>query len=319
VYKVTFLDHATIAPDVNLPSPSFAHKWTNFAQTDPTEIISRASHTDIIVNNKVKLGANILAELGQLKHIAIAATGTNCVDLSAASKLGISVSNVPRYATQSVSEHVIATILGLRRNLFAFKADIAAGKWQQANQFCFHNAPILDISNSTLGLIGTGAIAQQVARLAKAFGMKVIYHSVSAREEFTGETLVSLEQLLTQSDVVSIHCPLTDATENLIDAPQIAVMQKHALLINTARGSIVNLQALHNALINKKIAGAGIDVAPQEPPEHDSPIMHLNALSNCIVTPHTAWASQQASKLLLMQVVDNLEAFVKGEPINIVN
>ena len=316
--KIVFLDRATFAADIQIPGPKFEHEWTNYAKTNAQQALKRALKADLIVSNKVIFNHSLLSNLPQLKHIAIAATGTNCVDLKAAAALGISVSNVPGYAMRSVSEHVIAMILGLRRNFFAYQNDIAAGKWQASEQFCFYNNPITDIAGSTLGLIGTGAIAQQVADLAKAFGMKVIFHSVSGRKEFTGKTLVTLNTLLTKSDVISVHCPLCPKSENLINMPQLELMRPNALLINTARGSIINLKALHHVLSKNLIAGAGIDVAPTEPPPLDSPIMALNSLNNCIVTPHTAWASKQSSQALINQVVDNLEFYVSGNPINIV-
>jgi glycerate dehydrogenase len=319
MYEVVFLDSATIANGIVRPRPNFMHNWTDYDRTNEGQTIERAKQAQLIVTNKVLLNSTVLASLPKLKHIAIAATGTNSVDLKVAAAMGISVSNVPGYATRSVSEHVMAMILGLRRNLLAFQTDISAGKWQASEQFCFHSGPIYDLSKSTLGLIGTGTIAQQVAYIAKAMGMKVIYHSVSGRKELPGERLVSLDTLLDQSDVVSLHCPLTATTENLIDTPQLQRMRKNALIINTARGSIVNLQALYNALVNNEIAGAGIDVAPVEPPPKDSPIMQLNTLQNCIVSPHAAWASQEASQILINQVVDNLDAFVAGNPINLVN
>ena len=319
MYEVVFLDRNTFADSTVIPLPNFKHNWNDYAKTNATQTLERCIHAQLIVTNKVNLDNKLLTQLPKLKHIAIAATGTNCVDLKAAAALGISVSNVPGYATQTVSEHVIAVILGLRRNLLAYQADIAAGMWQASEQFCFHNRPIWDLASSTLGLIGTGAIAQQVARVAKTLGMKVIYHSVSGRTQLEGERLVSLNTLLAESDIVSLHCPLTPATENLIDTDQIELMRKNALIINTARGSIINLKALYQALLDNKIAGAGIDVAPIEPPPINSPIMQLNSLPNCIVTPHTAWASQQAMQILISQVVKNLEAFVKGKPINIVN
>jgi glycerate dehydrogenase len=317
--QVVFLDSATIGDGINIPSPIFAHKWTNFDKTNASQTLMRAQNADLIITNKVVFNKALLSQLPRLKHIAIAATGSNCVDLLAARAFGIAVSNVPGYATRSASEHVMSMILSLRRNLLAFQTDIAAGKWQASEQFCFYNDPILDLYGSTLGLIGTGAIAQQVAYVAKAFGMRVIFHSVSGRKTLEGEELVSLNYLLENSDIVSLHCPLTSATTNLINAQRLELMRHSAILINTARGSVVDLEALHHALLNKKIAGAGIDVAPQEPPPNDSIVMQLNTLLNCVVTPHTAWASQHASQLLVDQVVANLNAFVTGQSINIVN
>jgi glycerate dehydrogenase len=210
-------------------------------------------------------------------------------------------------------------ILALKRQFSHYKADIEAGRWQGANQFCFYNSPIQDLRGSTLGLIGTGAIATQLATLAKAFGMQTVFHSVSGRSSFDDNTLIDLPELLNVSDVVSIHCPLNDTTHNLINFERISWMKPNALLINTARGSVVDLDALVVALQNKVIAGAGIDVAPQEPPKKTDPIMKLNQLHNCIVTPHTAWASEQASEALITKVIENINAFALGKPQNIVN
>lgn len=317
--RIVFLDSATFADGISIPSPDFEHKWTNFDKTNAEKTLERAQGANLIITNKVKFDKALMSQLPQLKHIAITATGTNCVDLKAATELGIKVSNVPGYATRSVSEHVMSLILSLRRHLFHFQADIASGKWQASQQFCFYNEPISDLHGSTLGLIGTGAIAQQVGLLGKAFGMRVIFHSVSGRKELKGESLVSFHDLLASADIVSLHCPLTPATKNLINADALKLMRNNALLINTARGSIVDLEALHQALIGKEIAGAGLDVAPQEPPPKNSVMMQLNAMLNCIVTPHVAWASQQASQVLMEQVVANLNAFVSGQSINIVN
>jgi glycerate dehydrogenase len=319
MYRIVFLDSATIADGVDIPSPEFEHEWLNFDKTNAQQVLERAKQADIIVTNKVNLDRHVLEQLPHLKHIAISATGTNCVDLNAAKEMGVSVSNVPAYGTRSVSEHVLSMILALRRNLFAYKDDISAGKWQASEQFCFHNSPIHDLHNSTLGLIGTGAIAQHVAQLARAFGMRVIFHSISGRKSMDGETLVSLPYLLENADIVSLHCPLTPATENLIDTKALEIMRPSAILINTARGSIVDLNALHQTLVQNQIAGAGLDVAPQEPPPSDSFIMQLNELPNCIVTPHTAWASEQSMQVLVNQVVANLNAFGKGYSLNIVN
>lgn len=316
--EIVFLDRGTISDSIEFAKPQSPYRWIDFDKTSDTEIIERAKNASVIVNNKVLLSKDVLAKLPKLKHIAICATGTNCVDLGAAESLNISVSNVPGYGTRSVSEHVIALILSLRRNLKHYQCDISAGKWQASEQFCFHNNPILDLSGATLGLIGTGAIAQQVATFARAFDMNVIYHSVSGREKLDGHTLVSLNELLAQSDIVSIHCPLTKTTHELINHDNLKLMRTHAILINTARGSIVDLSALLNALQNKFIAGAGIDVAPQEPPQTDSPMMRLNTMNNCIITPHSAWASQQAQTALMQTVIANIDAAIKGEKRNLV-
>ena len=316
--KIVFLDRDTIGPGVEFPKPSFKHHWVNYDKTRAGDTFRKAKDASIIITNKVEFDFELIKKLPQIKHIAIAATGTNCVDLAAAKVLNVSVSNVPGYATQSVTEHVFSMMLSLRRNLSSYQRDIVIGKWQASQQFCFYNDPIHDLAGSTLGLIGTGVIAQSVARVAEAFGMKVIFHSVSGRQNFAGQ-LVSFEELLTQSDIVSVHCPLNEKTENLLNGDAMNKMKPSALLINTARGKIVDLDALRLILQRKGIAGAGIDVAPTEPPLKSESIMYLNQMHNCVVTPHTAWASVEAMQVLANEIVLNLEAFVKGEERNIVN
>lgn len=316
---IVFLDRATIGPGVTVPAPCFDHEWINFNKTTAAETYARAYSADIVVTNKVVFDRELLLRLPQLQHIAIAATGTNCVDLSAARKQGISVSHVPSYAVTSVTEHTMAMILSLRRQLVTYYEDVRRGQWQAADQFCFFNDPIRDISSTTLGIVGTGAIAESVGSAAQAFGMRVIYHSVSGRREFKSNTLVDLETLLSQSDIVSLHCPLTEKTNALINQERLSLMKDDALLINTSRGHVVDLEALKEALLKKQLAGAGIDVAPEEPPKSDAAIMQLNQMPNCIVTPHTAWASIEAMQVLANQITRNLEAFQAEDPINIVN
>lgn len=317
--KIVFLDAATLGDDVEMRRPDFPHNWQSYAKTPSSNLIERAHEADFIITNKVNLDAGALAQLPKLTHIAVAATGTNCVDLDAAKNLNISVSNVPGYGTHSVVEHVFSMILTLRRGLLPYKQDIQEGKWQQSELFCFYNQPLQDIKGSTIGIVGTGAIAIAVAKIAEAFGMRVLFHSISGRTSFEGGTLCDFDELLKQSDVVSVHCPLTTKSEGLFDLEQFKLMKPNALLINTARGSIVNLDALYSALLDHQIAGAGIDVAPQEPPENEDAILNINTLQNCIVTPHTAWASEQARQVLVEQVIQNIEAAAKGEARNIVN
>lgn len=317
--KIVFLDAATLGDDVEMRKPNFQHNWQNYPKTKASEVIERASDADCVVTNKVNLDANILAKLPKLKHIAVTATGTNCVDLIAAKNLNISVSNVPGYGTNSVVEHVFSMILTLRKGLIPYKQDIQAGKWQQSEQFCFYNQSLQDIKGSTIGIVGTGSIALAVSKIAEAFGMRVVFHSISGRNSFQSHTLLDFEDLLKQSDIVSIHCPLSPKSENMFSYKQFTLMKPNALLINTARGSIVDLNALYEALLEKQLAGAGIDVAPQEPPENDAAILKLNDLPNCVVTPHTGWASEQARQVLVEEVIQNIEAAAKGQARNIVN
>lgn len=316
--KIVVLDAATLSDDIAFRPPAFEHEWVSYSQTKAEQVLKRAIDANYLITNKVVLDKNTLSQLPSLKHVAIAATGTNCVDLDAAKALGVGVSNVPGYGTTSVAEHVFSMILGLRRALLPYQYDISKGKWQAAEQFCFYNQRISDISGSILGIIGTGAIALELAKLAEAFNMKVLFHSVSGRKSLENHTLVGLTELLRRADVVSIHCPLTESSTGLINEDTLGIMKKDALLINTARGSIVDLDALYKTLVSERLAGAGIDVAPQEPPEINAPIMRLNNLTNCIVTPHTAWASQQARARLVETIIQNIEASHANISMNLV-
>ncbi|MDT0596499.1 D-2-hydroxyacid dehydrogenase [Glaciecola petra] len=317
--KIVFLDADTLGHDIEMRKPNFQHIWQSYPKTQYSELFDRANEADIIITNKVNLDANTLAQLPKLTHVAVAATGTNCVDLIAAKNLNIGVSNVPGYGTNSVVEHVYSMILALRKGLIPYKQDIKDGKWQQSEQFCFYNQSLQDIRATTIGIVGTGSIALAVAKIAEAFGMHVMFHSVSGRTDLPGYALVNFEELLQHSDIVSIHCPLSPKSENMFGPEAFTHMKPNALLINTARGSIVNLDALYEALLERQLAGAGIDVATQEPPDNDAAILKLNHLPNCIVTPHTAWASEQARQVLVEEVIQNIEAAASDQARNIVN
>ncbi len=319
MHRVVFLDRGTISENIDIPPCNFPHEWQEFVKTSSEALFNRVKDASIIITNKVEIRREHLEKLPKLKHIAICATGTDAVDLKAASQLGISVSNAPAYATHSVAEHVFAQILSLRRDLEGYRKDIDEGKWQDCGQFCFHRSPIFDLHGSTIGLIGTGAIALQVAHIAKAFNMNTQFYSPSGRLAIEGETLVDFDTLLTSSDIVSVHCPLNDTTEGFINLSSFKKMKTRALFTNTARGSIVNLRDLFEALNKNLIAGAAIDVAPKEPPEMSADIMLLNKLDNCIITPHSAWASQASMNSLMNIVMSNIEAFVNDKRLNIVN
>lgn len=316
--KLVFVDKGTFESSINFPKPTFECQYIEYDHTSNEEILVRCIDADYVITNKVVFDKKIISHLPNLKHIAVAATGTNCVDLPAASNANITVSNVPAYGTHSVSEHTFAMILSLRRHLLAYKQDIQNGKWQASKHFCFFNHSINDIAGSTIGLVGTGAIAQQVAKIASVMGMHVIFHSISGRSDLPEYTMLELPELLKKSDVVSLHCPFTSQTNHLINASTLQLMKPNALLINTARGQIVDLDALRAGLLKGQIMGAGIDVAPQEPPLENATVLKLNDLPNCIVTPHTAWASRQAMLTLIKQVALNIEAFHNGVARNIV-
>lgn len=311
---IVFLDRSTIR--AKFRSPAFPHTWRDHDETAAADIVARLAEATIAITNKVPFKRETLALLPQLKLIAVTATGYNIIDLAACREIGIAVANVRNYALHTVPEHVFAMIFALRRNLMAYREDILKGRWQAESKFCFFDYPILDLYGSTLGIIGAGTLGQETARIAEALGMRVLYaESLSGTDSTSGR--VPLDQLLAESDVVSLHCPLTEATKGLIGERELQHMKPGALLINTARGGIVDEAALARALQEGWIAGAGIDVLPEEPPRHGNPLLELKG-PNLIITPHVAWASEQAMQSLADLVVDNIEAFVAGKPQHLV-
>ncbi len=313
--RIVFLDRGTISAEVDLPRPAFAHDWRAYDRSAVGEVVERLRGAQFAITNKVPIQAMHMRELPELELIAVIATGTNIVDLEAAARHEIAVCNVPGYAEASVAEHALALILSLRRNLIEYREQVIAGVWQATGQFCFHNRPIFELEGSVLGLIGTGAIAQSVAKRAQAFGMKVIFHSPSGREDCDS---VALETLLREADVVSCHTPLTAHTNELIGKDELELMKPSAILINTARGEMIDVDALAEAVEEGRIAGAGIDVAPIEPPPSGSPLMRISTLPNVIVTPHVGFAGMETQRRLCRMTSENIEAFVRGQPLNLV-
>ena len=311
-HHIVFLDRDSLV--ATLRAPAFAHDWQDHASTAPAQVHERLQNATIAITNKVPLRAADLDLLPQLKMIAVAATGTDIVDLQACRERGIVVSNIRDYAGATVPEHTFALILALRRSLLAYRLDVEAGLWQKASQFCLFGHPIQDLAGSRLGLIGYGKLGQAVANLGRAFGMEICVHSRSKVEE-PGITNLSLDDLLSTSDVISLHLPLSEKTRHMIDAPQLAQMKPNALLINTARGGLVNETALADALKAGSIGGAGFDVLGTEPPASDNVLLNLR-LPNFILTPHVAWASSEAMQALGEQLIDNLDAFATGQAKN---
>jgi len=311
-HRIVFLERDSIRATVR--KPGFPHVWEEYPLTTPEELLPRLADATIAITNKVKLNGEILAHLPQLKMVAAAATGTDNIDLDWCRSHGIVVSNIRGYAATTVPEHVMMLMLALRRQLLAYRADVLAGRWQRAQMFCFFDHPIRDLNGSTLGLIGRGSLGQGVARLAAAFGMKVLW---GERKGASGvrEGYVPFARLLAEADVISLHCPLTAETRAMIGEAEMRAMKRDALLINAARGGIVDESALVRALQEGWIAGAGFDVLSQEPPVAGNPLLELD-LPNFILLPHIAWASDMAMQALADQLVDNLEAFVRGEPRN---
>ncbi|WP_325890928.1 D-2-hydroxyacid dehydrogenase [Grimontia sp. NTOU-MAR1] len=315
--KIVFLDSATIPSHICIPSPSFSHQWESFEETSSDDVLNRLKDATIAITNKVILNAELLAQLPSLKLIAIAATGYNNVDTDWCKANNLPVCNIRGYATRSVPEHVIALAFALRRSLNAYHRDIELGVWKEKNQFCFFTHPIGDIQEATLGIIGSGSLGQAVETLAKAVGMNVIRVErkdvTSAREGY-----VSFEEALMQADILTLHCPLSDATRNLIGEKEFAKMKPTSILINTGRGGLVDETALVEALKKGEIAGAGVDVFTEEPATNSNPLLAHSGLPNLILTPHVAWGSDSSLQTLANQLTDNLNAFIEGHPNNLV-
>jgi len=313
---IVFIERDSL--EANVRRPGFAHTWREHSGIpDAEETVRLLEGATIAVINKTPLAAGTLARLPQLRMIAVAATGTDIVDLAAARARGVVVSNVRGYAEHTVPEHTLALVLALRRNLLAYREDVKRGRWQGATRFCLSEHPVLDLYGGTLGIFGEGSIGQGVARLARAFGMQVLFAD-HAPPKAPGVDFSPAEIVLEKADVVSLHLPLTPETRNLIGAAELAKMKPGALLINTARGGLVDERALVEALKSGRIAGAGFDVLSVEPPKAGNPLLEFDQ-PNFILTPHIAWSGRQAQQALADQVIDNLEAFVRGAPRNVVN
>jgi len=290
--------------------------WQFYGQTRPDDLGSRMARSEIIISNKVIIDQHAMQSAPQLKLICVAATGTNNVDIGAAQRLNISVCNVRGYATPSVSQHVFAMMLSLSIHLGKYRRAVMQGAWQQSQHFCLLDYPIEELSGKTLGIVGYGELGQAVAKIAEAFGMQVLVSDHRGSEPRLGR--VSFEQLLAEADIISLHCPLTPETQGLIGATEIAQMKQGAMLINTARGGIVDEQALADALRDGYLGGAGVDVLSQEPPVASNPLLAAD-IPNLIITPHIAWASRASRQRLLEQISANISAFLAATPRNIVS
>lgn len=310
--KIVFLDRATLP--FRIDRPHAPHTWQEFPSTRPEEVAKRLIGAKVAITNKVRLSKEALEKLPDLGLIAVAATGTNNVDIDYCKNRGILVSNIRDYANSSVPEHVFCLILALQRSLISYKRDIAF--WRQSDQFCLPLHPITDIAGSTFGIIGFGSLGRRVAEIAKCFGARVLVAerkwASSCRDGYTPFSTV-----LEQSDILSLHCPLNDETRNLIGAEELRKLKKNALLINTARGGLVDEEALVQALKEGSIGGAGFDVLSMEPPASGNPLLDVE-LPNFLLTPHVAWTSRQALEALCRQLIGNIDAYFSGAPQNLV-
>lgn len=317
IRRIIFLDRETLPDEIILKSFAFPNDLTVYQRTLPGEVAGRIAEADIVITNKVPVSGQALQSAPRVKLIAVAATGTDIIDIEACRKRGIVVSNIRNYAINTVPEHTFALILTLRRSILSYRDLVLKGRWQEAGQFCFFDHPIRDLAGSTLGVIGDGVLGKAVADLGKAFGMRVLFSDYKGTTGM-GPLYTPFEQVLRQSDVITLHTPLIPTTRNMIGAAEFAVMERRPLLINTARGGLVDEDALAEALREGRLAGAAFDVATIEPPPKDHVLMRLLEMPNFILTPHVAWASREAIQSLADQLVDNVDAFVAGKPKNIV-
>jgi glycerate dehydrogenase len=310
-----FLDLASLAEaDLDLSAlRAVLPHWQMYPATASHQRLERLRDAAVAVVNKVVLDEPVLASARQLKLVCITATGTNNIDLQAAARLGIVVSNVTAYATDSVAQHVMMVMLAHHTRLLDYHAAVRRGDWSRSEQFCLMDYPVRELRGMTLGIVGYGELGRGVEKLARAFGMRVLIAQRPGGNPTAGR--VPLDRLLARADVVSLHVPLADNTRHLIDARRLALMQPHALLINTARGAVVDNAALAQALRDGVIGGAALDVLDAEPPPIDHPLL-AEDLPNLILTPHTAWAGRGARQNVVDQTVANIEGFLGGRPRN---
>ena len=309
--KVVFLDRASLKAKVR--KPAFSDSYVEFEKTSPEQIVPHLQWATVAITNKVPLREETLKQLPDLKMIAVAATGYDVVDVPYCKAHGIAVANIRNYAVHTVPEHAFALILALRRNILAYRADVEAGVWQKSDQFCFFTHDIGDLHGATLGVIGEGALGKATAHIAeKGFGMRVLYAD-HVPPKMEGVTFTPFDQVLAEADVLTLHCPLTPDTKNIIGMNELRKMKRSALLINTSRGGLVDESALIQALDEGLIAGAGFDVLTTEPPRNGHPLLDVRR-TNFILTPHVAWASDGAMQFLADQLIDNIELWEKGTP-----
>ena len=319
--KIAVLDGFTNNPgDLSWSGLESLGPCTVYDRTPPGEIVARAEPCEIVLANKTGLPRKIIERLPKLRYIGVLATGFDIVDVRAARERNISVTNVPKYATTSVVQLVFAHLLNLTLHVADHGRGVAAGRWTRSADFCYWESPLIELAGLTLGVVGFGQIGRVVAEVARAMGMNVLAYDVSPPDpEKTGAgsvRFVGLEEVFRQSDVISLHCPLTPETCGLVNAERLGMMKPSAFLLNTGRGPLVDERALAEALNSGRIAGAGLDVLSAEPPPADNPLLTAR---NCCITPHIAWATRAARQRLLNIAVDNVRAFLAGTPQNVVN
>jgi len=315
--RIVFLDRETIGPSVELARPRFDHEWIEHQSTVPEQVVERLAGASIAVTNKVPIRERDLAKLSGLRMIAVAATGYDVIDHDACRRRGIVVSNVRGYAVNTVPEHTFALILALRRNIVGYRQAVIDGAWQKSGQFCFFSHPITELAGATLGIMGEGAIGQSVARIGQAFGMRTLFAAHKGVDGL-GPLYTPFDQVLAESDIITLHCPVTAGTRNMLGLTEFRKMRKRPLLINTARGGLVVEKDAVRALDEGLISGIGFDCLSAEPPAADHCFADILGRPNVIVTPHVGWAGENAMQTLWNQVIGHIENFHNGSPSNVV-
>lgn len=313
--KAVFLDFATMGPNLNIDGiRALLPELQIFPVTEDHEVAERIQGANFILTNKIRLSAQLLQGTPQLRFVGLTATGTDNIDLEAAQQHGVAVCNIRAYCTRSVAEHVFACLLSLTRSIGQYNTAVRRGEWQRADDFCLLSYPVRELSTMTLGIVGYGELGKGVEKIARSFGMQVI---VSARpgSAIVDDGRVSFDELLQRSDVISLHCPLNDTTRELFGAAEFAKMRSDAILINTARGGLIDSAALVDALRAGDIAAAAVDVLPQEPPVDGDPLLDYDG-ANLLVTPHIAWATGAARQAAIDELVANIAAFLDGRERN---
>lgn len=316
--KIVVLDGYTLNPgDLSWDELKALGELTVYERTDPEQVVERARDAEIVLTNKTRLNREIMRKLTKLRYVGVLATGYDVVNLHEAEKRGIIVSNVPDYATPSVAQHVFALILDRANHVSLHAHSVRRGEWPKRKDFSYWIRPIEELDGRTFGILGLGRIGRRVAQLAQSFGMRVIvYTDPPLAQPPPNVTQVSLDDLFAQSDILSLHCPLTPTTEKIVNAERLAKMKPTAWLVNTARGALIDEEALAEALNQNRLGCALLDVLTVEPPDRRNPLLKAK---NCWITPHQSWASQASRRRLMAAAVANLRAFLEGSPINVVH
>ena len=316
--KIVVIDGFTLNPgDLSWKGLEELGRCAIYDRSAPDQVIPRCDGAEIVITNKVVISADTIDGLPKLRYIGVTATGYNIVDVEAARRREVTVTNVPTYGTDSVAQMVFAHLLNLTQNVAHHARTVSDGRWCSSQDFCYWDTPLVELTSKTMGIIGFGRIGRATARLAQAFGMKVIAYDVMTPPDMPeGCEMVTLEDIFRRGDVISLHCPLTSQTENIVNEKNLALMKKDAFLINTSRGPLVDERALADALDSGRIAGAGLDVLAVEPPQEQNPLLKAR---NCYISPHIAWATRDARERLLNASVENVAAFLADKPQNVVN